>query len=68
MIEFTTVNVDGVHISWKFDKIEDLRKEFIKEDCDLPSGDDEIVSCNLNGIWIYPGCFEDLIEMTCIHV
>lgn len=62
MIEFTTINVDGEHVSWKFDNITELRNEWYKEDCDLPSGDDPVVSCKLHGVYIYPHTFECLIE------
>lgn len=62
MIKFTTINVDGVEVTREFDTVEDLKRVFYSEDCDLPAGDDEVIYAELDGVQLhYPGIFDDLI-------
>lgn len=63
MIKFTTINVDGVEITRTFNTVEEIRKEWYSEDCNLPSNDDEVVYAEIDGMQLhYPSIFEELLD------
>ena len=61
MLKFKTINVDGQTRSWEFRYIEDMLKNWLSADCDLPANDDEVVSAEFNGQKLEAKVFEDIV-------
>ena len=62
MIQFTTVNVDGAEVTRTFASKEELKKEWLSDNCDLPAGDDRVVCAEADGLVLRsPRVFDDLL-------
>lgn len=62
-LSFVTINVDGKYRQWHFDSIEELRKEYHKEDYDLAGNDDPVTEMEFCGIPMYVNTFEDIVKL-----
>ena len=50
MIKFTTINVDGVKVTREFNTAEEVKNEWMSDECDLPSNDDELIEAEIDGV------------------
>lgn len=62
-LSFVTINVDGKYRQWHFDSIEELRKEYHKEDYDLAGNDDPVTEMEFCGIPMYVNTFDDIVRL-----
>jgi len=62
MIKFTTINVEGKRVEREFNSLAEILKNWWSEDTDLPSNDDEVVECTVDGQAIKAKDFYDLIQ------
>lgn len=70
MIEFNTINCEGIEKHWEFNSVKELEDEW-KGKCDLPANDDVLVSVDIDGETkeIPKGAyFEDLLTMVGIEI
>ena len=61
-LHFTTLNVDEQEREW-FMTIEELEDEFYNGECDLPSLDDFVLGCTLNGTPLRFHTFSELMRV-----
>ena len=64
MLSFTAINEDGKYISYDFESIEQLGKEYWSDDIDMnvPANDTPITECEYKGTPLYFDTFIDLIK------
>lgn len=62
MLKFKTVNIDGEVRNWEFEYIEDMLKNWLSDNCTLPSNDDEVLFAEFNGEELKARVFEDIIN------
>ena len=63
MLSFTTINVDGEYREWNFNSIEELRKEYHREDYRICGNDDAVTEMEFCGIPMYVNTFDNIVEL-----
>ena len=63
MLDFTTLNVDGVYRSWSFEDVEELRRAYHSDEADVPMLDDPVADMEFHGIPMYVDNFGDIVRL-----
>lgn len=63
MLDFVTINTDGVYIQWVFEGIEALRKAYHSAEADVPSLDDPVADMCFCGVSMYVDSFDDIVRI-----
>lgn len=64
-LDFVAVSMDGRHIEYSFDTVEDFRRECLHQTelNALPQENDPIASCDLRGVPLYVSSFGDILTI-----
>lgn len=54
---FETINCDDEHIKWDFGSFDEIKTNWLSDDCTLPSLDDEVVAA-----YVYIQVYSEFIE------